>query len=164
MERNYNRGSKCGEIESGDWVWLRNDARSNSLSPLYRGPWLVVDRQGVNLRLSDLKGKESQYVHLNRCKKADHFLPYGSDEDRSSEAREGSYRSTRVDLNPTNDINIETTRVPVDGEEISADASVRYGQDGQEPQLPDSQDDREIVGLRRSSRIRKEPDRYGEWS
>ena len=36
MERNYNRGSKTGNVESGDWVWLKNDARPNNLSPMLK--------------------------------------------------------------------------------------------------------------------------------
>ena len=39
MERNYNQGTKNSEIESGDWVWLNNEARSSCLSPMFKGPW-----------------------------------------------------------------------------------------------------------------------------
>ena len=70
MEKSYNRETKDSVIESGYWVWLRNEARQHGLSPMYRGPWLVIERRGVNLRLADSEGAETQLVHLNRCKKA----------------------------------------------------------------------------------------------
>ena len=62
MEKNYNRGTKDSEVDSGDWVWLRNEARQHSLSPMFRGPWLVIERRGVSLQLADSEGAK-----LNLC-------------------------------------------------------------------------------------------------
>ena len=77
MEKNYNRGTKDSEIDSGDWVWLRNEARQHSFSPMFRGPWLVIERRGVNLQLADSEGAKTQLMHLNRCKKASsQTIPY----------------------------------------------------------------------------------------
>ena len=76
MEKIYNRGTKDSDINSGDWDWLRNEAREHSLSPMFRGPWLVIERRGVNLQLADSEGAKTQLVHLNQCKKASQNMPY----------------------------------------------------------------------------------------
>ena len=74
MERNYIQGTKNSEIESSDWVWLKDEARSSCLSPMFKGPWVVIEKRGVNLQISDLNGGQTHVVYLNRCKKTSRSL------------------------------------------------------------------------------------------
>ena len=98
MERIYNRGTKCSEIESGEWVWLRNGARPHSLSPMFRGPWLVAERRGVNLKLTDSDGNKTHTVHLNRCKLASHVCPSNWNWKISSNTPKGGTTETFLNL------------------------------------------------------------------
>ena len=156
MERNYNRGSKTSNVESGDWVWLKNDARPNSLSPMYKGPWLVVDRRGVNLQLSDQHGTKSQFVHMNRCKKAAHNAPQWTEVDISNQLREGPATSTESDRSLPSEIDAE-------GGVSESEGSIEDGQDMDQSHSSGTLDASEIGQPRRSGRERREPDRYGEW-
>ena len=38
MKRSYDRGTKVSEISSGNWVLVKDEARTDSLSPVYCGP------------------------------------------------------------------------------------------------------------------------------
>eukprot|EP00800_Vazella_pourtalesii_P008634 TRINITY_DN2238_c0_g1_i4.p1 TRINITY_DN2238_c0_g1~~TRINITY_DN2238_c0_g1_i4.p1 ORF type:complete len:124 (-),score=15.27 TRINITY_DN2238_c0_g1_i4:21-392(-) len=51
MKSVYDRKAKTSEIRPGDWVLLKDQVRTNALSPLFTGPWLVAERFGVNLHL-----------------------------------------------------------------------------------------------------------------
>ena len=57
MKMSYDRRSKSSNISPGDWVLVKDEARANTLAPLFLGPWLVVERQGVNVHLINLKTK-----------------------------------------------------------------------------------------------------------
>ena len=63
----YDQGKKDSDVRAGDYVYLRKEVRNSSLDLLYDGPFLVIDRRGVNVLLK-MEGGD-QTVHLNRCKK-----------------------------------------------------------------------------------------------
>ena len=63
----YDQGKKDSDVRAGDYVYLRKEVRNSSLDLLYHGPFLVIDRRGVNVLLK-MEGGD-QTVHLNRCKK-----------------------------------------------------------------------------------------------
>ena len=64
MRRKYNHGSKEAEVKSGDWIWLRKESRTYTLSPMFEGPWLVLKKRGVNVHLSDADGHHRAVIHL----------------------------------------------------------------------------------------------------
>ena len=68
MKTAYDRKTSPSDAQSGDWVLVKDETRRSSLAPLYVGPWLVVERVGVNLSLVDPSSKRKKIVHLNRCK------------------------------------------------------------------------------------------------
>ena len=70
MSRYYGRGTRRTDVEERDWVLLKDEARSDSLAPLYRGPWHVAEKRGVNVHLSVPGVSSMRVVHLNRCKRA----------------------------------------------------------------------------------------------
>ena len=157
MRRIYDRGSKETDVKSRDWVWLRNDARTHSLSPMFRGPWLVLDRRSVNVHLSDPSGNLKAVVHLNRCKKA--AKPSYLDGDRSfpyltTYASEGV--STGATCDSGNGANASGQQHADVMEYIDAvpKSEVESGEALREGDETDT--------LRRSSRQRKEPEWYGE--
>ena len=71
MKRYYDRGAKASEIGPGDWVLVKDECRPNTLAPLFKGPWLVVERRDSNLHIKDRNSTKTRVVHVNRCKKAE---------------------------------------------------------------------------------------------
>ena len=122
MKTAYDRKTSPSDVQSGDWVLVKDETRRSSLAPLYVGPWLVVERVGVNLSLVDPSSKRKKIVHLNRCKitprNGDENLTVNSEDIERVETEDGN---SNVDLELANE------------------------------------------GRRRSSRIRREPDRYGDF-
>ena len=156
MERNYNRGAKVCDIQSGDLVWLRDEARRHSLSPMYRGPWMVTERRGVNIRLVGSDGVEGQFVHVDRCKKASHIPPDRMIE-RTRESLDGEGgTSTRTELEEPREMLIAEEEVSSQASELPEDC---LGAD----QTSEEKIVEKGTATRKSSRRRKEPDRYGEW-
>ena len=49
----YDRGTDESVIEAGDLVLIKDENRGDTLSPLYKGPWKVVERKGLNVVVSD---------------------------------------------------------------------------------------------------------------
>ena len=68
MKKNYDHGSKVSEISPGDWALVKDEAQTDYMSPMYRGPWKVLDRNGVNVHLKVPGLGGTRVVHLNRCK------------------------------------------------------------------------------------------------
>ena len=71
MKKYYDKGAKESEIGPGDWVLVKDECRPNTLSPLFKGPWLVVEKRDGNLHISDQGSTKTRVVHVNRCKKAE---------------------------------------------------------------------------------------------
>ena len=44
IKKYYDKGAKASEIGPGDWVLVKDECRPNTLAPLFKGPWLVVER------------------------------------------------------------------------------------------------------------------------
>ena len=163
MQRNYNRGTKETEVHPGDWVWLRHEARSHTLSPMFGEPWLVVEKQGVNVHLSNPDGARREVVHLNRCKKAAKHL---SLEDESS-----SQRFVYLGEKPSTEQTIiceyrgDSTDGAIPGEHGDNMNSQTLSEHRTLENNQHNQDYSNV--LRRSVRSRKEPKWYGErvvWS
>ena len=76
----------------GDWIWIKDEARPSCLSPMFKGPWMVIERRGVNLQISDLEGGRTQVVHLNRCRKASQRLSTPGEGLISQDTRVGNER------------------------------------------------------------------------
>ena len=53
----------------GDWVLIEDKARIDALEPMYKGPWLVMERKGVNLHVQCTNTGRKSVVHINRCNK-----------------------------------------------------------------------------------------------
>ena len=53
----------------GDWVLIEDKARIDALEPMYKGPWLVMERKGVNLHVQCTNTGRKSVVSINRCKK-----------------------------------------------------------------------------------------------
>ena len=134
MKTAYDKKTKPSNIQSGDWVLVRDETRSSALAPLYLGPWLVVERLGVNLNLIDPNSERKKIAHLNRCK----ISP------RNRELTESNVQIRHSDAE------LFRKELGKDGTEQDGDCSVL---------------DTETVsdGPRRSTRNRKEPDRYGDF-
>ena len=45
MKRYYDRGSSVSEINPGDCVLVKDECRPDSLSPIFKDPWRVVERR-----------------------------------------------------------------------------------------------------------------------
>ena len=127
MKMSYDRRSKSSNISPRDWVLVKDESRANTLAPLFLGPWLVVERQGVNVHLINLKTKRKRVVHLNRCK-------LSPNRESSEEFDERILYDNHVLELIDEDVSEEKT------EHLESTAP----------------------GLRRSIRIRREPDRYDD--
>ena len=68
MKATYDKKTRSTDVRPGDWVLVRDETRSSALAPLYLGPWLVVEKLGVNLNLIDPGSERKKIVHMNRCK------------------------------------------------------------------------------------------------
>ena len=73
MKRYYDRGAVRIDIKEGDWVLLKKQPHSNTLSPLYEGSWIVAKRRGSNVHLRNHESGTVRVVHVNKCKKMPHF-------------------------------------------------------------------------------------------
>ena len=62
----YNRSTRDVSAEEGDYVYLKDHARSHSLSPKFGGPYRIIWRRGANVKV-EIADKE-KVVHLNNCK------------------------------------------------------------------------------------------------
>ena len=71
MKKYYDKGTKESEIRAGHWVLVKDECRSNTLSPLFKGPWLVVEKREGNLHIGDQSSAKTRVVLVNRCKKAE---------------------------------------------------------------------------------------------
>ena len=66
MKRTFDKGRKETEVMNGDQVYLRNDAKADSLDPRYIGPFTVVSTRPPNVTINT--GSGTKNVHLNCCK------------------------------------------------------------------------------------------------
>lgn len=139
MKASYDKKAKVSSnIYPGDWVLVKDEARTNTLAPLFMGPWLVVERLGVNVHLIELKSKRKQTVHLNRCK-----------------------------LSPNRNLSVEYdelalyTDSPCFPESEVRDIEEVGGQVSEEDTINTELESISPVP-RRSTRMRREPDRYGD--
>ena len=67
MKRTFDKDRKETTVTNGDYVYLRNDAKSDSLDSRYNGPFLVVNADPPNVTV-DMGDGRRKTVHLNRCK------------------------------------------------------------------------------------------------
>ena len=65
-QERYDKGAKRNEIEAGDYVLERNESRTDSLDPKYKGPFQVMEHRGANLKIK--RGRGPKWVHDNICK------------------------------------------------------------------------------------------------
>ena len=148
MSRYYDRGTRRTDVEEGDWVLLKDEARSDSLAPLYRGQWHVAEKRGVNVHLSVPGVSSRRMVHLNRCKRA------------PAPVTEVPNNSTRQD--PCGSSHTATAATPP--EQIPDDIQSPTIET-EDPEAMGENEGRVTVEQqpRRSVRQRKISDRYGEW-
>ena len=71
MKRYYDQGTSVSKINPGDWVLVKDECRIDSLSPIFKGPWRVVERWDGNVRISDPCSAKTRVIHINLCKKSD---------------------------------------------------------------------------------------------
>ena len=69
MKHNYNRTAKESDIVAGDLVLVKDESRSDSLSPLHKSPRKVLKRKKANVIVADLELNQEKAVQLNRCRK-----------------------------------------------------------------------------------------------
>ena len=67
MKRTFDKGRKETTVAKGDYVYLRNDAKSDSLDSRFNGPFLVVKADPPNVTV-DMGDGRRRTAHLNRCK------------------------------------------------------------------------------------------------
>ena len=164
MEKIYNRGTKDSKIKSGEWVWLRNEAREHRLSPMFRDPGLVIEMREVNLQLANSEGAKTQLVHLNRCKKASQTMPYSGSGTPTHLMQGNTDERLSKEVSP-NRTHIETTGSPSTENQVDARECEGLNSNMDLLEFDAEQGDySRSVGLRRSTRVRKEPDRHGEWT
>ena len=73
MKRYFDRGAVRSDIKEGDWVLLKKQPRSNTLSSHYECPLIVAKRRGTNVHLRNHESGTIRVVHVNKCKKMPHF-------------------------------------------------------------------------------------------
>ena len=132
MKKYYDQGTRLSDIGSGDLALIKDECRLDTLAPMSKGPWSVIERRGVNLHINDLNKGDTRVVHLNRCKKVGYRTSNSSIFDRDDDI---SGDATPCNKNP------DEIATEVD-EEASEDA------------IPDQT---------RPKRLRRPPDRYGDW-
>ena len=67
MKDKYDVGKSESKAEEGDLVLVKDNTRVDCLDPHYKGPYRVLRRLGVNVKVE--RGEEdAAVVHLNRCK------------------------------------------------------------------------------------------------
>ena len=69
MKHNYNRIATESDIVAGDLVLVKDENRSDSLSPLYKSHKRVLKKKKANVIVGDLELNQEKVVHLNRCRK-----------------------------------------------------------------------------------------------
>ena len=68
MKEFYDMGKSPSDITIGDWVLVNDKPRADALEPVYKGPWTVIERKGVNLQVQCANTGRKSVVH-NGCKK-----------------------------------------------------------------------------------------------
>ena len=134
MKKYYDHGTKVSDIRAGDWVLVKDECRQDTLAPIFKGPYLVAERRDVNLHLSHPTSSKTRVIHINRCRKAE--LP-----SHNTDSTEEPGSDTELDTHDTN-LEVETP-----GPHMS---------DVETPFQGDQQ-------LRRSTRLRRPPQWYGDW-
>ena len=68
VERNEirNKGAKLPSFMKGDTVLEKNETRKDSLDPKFKGPYLVLDIRGTNVKIRT--GNKERWIHASRCK------------------------------------------------------------------------------------------------
>ena len=130
MKEMYDEKARPSNIGPGDWVLVRDESRSNTLAPLYLGPWLVAEKLGFNLDLIEPRSGRKKIVHLNRC-------------ELSPRNRELTTESDIPTCESENHSSMELDQVEIGVGDTESDV------DNAEP--------------RRSTRIRRDSDRFGEF-
>ena len=67
MKKYYDHGTRISEIAPGDFVLVKDECRQDTLVPMFRDPWPVIERRDANLYIID---PNTRVVDINRCKKA----------------------------------------------------------------------------------------------
>ena len=71
MKKVYDAGKGESNVKAGDLVLVRNSTRKSGLYQCFKGPFVVVKRNGPNIMIGQEKGENKtveKYLHLNRCK------------------------------------------------------------------------------------------------
>ena len=62
-----NMHKKESNVQAGEYVYLRNFVRKDSLDPMFLGPYLVTRRRGPNVTIQH-PSRGAIVTHLNNCK------------------------------------------------------------------------------------------------
>ena len=65
MKRYHDRDSKVSEINPGDWLLIKDECRPDSLSPIFKDPWRMVERHDENVHISDPSSARTRVIHIN---------------------------------------------------------------------------------------------------
>ena len=115
-------------IKVGDFIFERNETRSNSLDPKFKGPFRVMGCRGVNVKID--RGRGPKWIHLDRCKlykggEGQVIIPSDyriNNPDRESEAK-SSLEDTSGTLNEEGDSPLQRNNITVPDEPASTEES-----------------------------------------
>ena len=115
-------------IKVGDFIFERNETRSDSLDPKFKGPFRVMGCRGVNVKID--RGRGPKWIHLDRCKlykggEGQVIIPSDyriNNPDRESEAK-SSLEDTSGTLNEEGDSPLQRNNITVPDEPASTEES-----------------------------------------
>ena len=65
-KRQYDKNKRNSPVREGDLIFVLNETRSDGLEPKFDGPFKVLRRRGVTVKVN--VGRRVKWIHLNRCK------------------------------------------------------------------------------------------------
>ena len=66
MKERSEKDTRRERVRPGDYILERNEKRVDSLDPKFKGPFLVMECKGVNVKINRRRGPK--WIHLDRCK------------------------------------------------------------------------------------------------
>ena len=69
----YNKDRAESQVVAGDFIFLKRQARVDSLTPKFDGPYQILVRREANVKLR--LPRRDKWVHLDNCKRYTGDLP-----------------------------------------------------------------------------------------
>ena len=135
MKNNYKSSYTASSIQVGDEVLLKNEPRVDGLEPHFHGPYRVIARRSVNVKLR-INDRKEKVVHLNKCKFYPHTPEFSLSAPTTTQGSQPliDYGDSHMDQTDTGSV-AESNRAVALEQESTLTPSLRRSQRSRRPPL-----------------------------